>query len=136
MVRQNGRTPLIVSAFENPASTDDIRQCMDLADPKRENHLYLRSLGLELEHAGYEHIVPIKDGLLNEYEEELHNHQAKWFLTINFDEDDPEAEIPWKYLYDPDLDRLLRGKDGFPDEIWCGNKSYFGSGPSTAHPVV
>ena len=71
MVRQNGRTPLIVSAFENPCCSDDIRQCMDLPDPKRENHLYLRSLGLELANKDYEHIAQIKASLVSEYEEEL-----------------------------------------------------------------
>jgi hypothetical protein len=99
MVRQSGRTPLIVSAFENPACTDDIRNHMDVSDPSRENHLYLRSLGHELAQGGYEHIAPIKAALVNEYEEELRDQQAKWFLTINFDEDDPDTERPWKYLY-------------------------------------
>ena len=44
---------------------------MDLPDPKRENHLYLRSLGLELANKDYEHIAQIKASLVSEYEEEL-----------------------------------------------------------------
>lgn len=54
-VRASGRTPLIVSAFENPQTTEEVRMHMAL-DVTQEQHIYLRTLGLEMEEVGYEEI--------------------------------------------------------------------------------
>lgn len=52
-IRENGRTPLVVSAFENPTPTQAIRENMGLLYPNLEKHLFLRTLGLEMENVGY-----------------------------------------------------------------------------------
>lgn len=68
----------------------------------------------------------------------MNNVNAKWLLTINFDEDSLEdGVIPkWTHNYDPDLDRLLLGKLGLQEEIWKGTKNIWGSGPEDCHDAV
>jgi len=53
-IRESGRTPLIVSSFENPTTTQQVRENMGLLYPQLETYWHLRSLGMEMEASGYE----------------------------------------------------------------------------------
>ena len=137
-IRANGRTPMIVSALEHPQDTADIQAYMweeGRGPDDDERYFYLRSLGHILDQDGYEAVDDLKQQFVSEYHEALSDEQARWFFTVNFDEDDPNEKL-WKFQYDPDLDRLLRGKTGFPDEIWKGTKALFKTGPENCHPAV
>jgi hypothetical protein len=56
-------------------------------------------------------------------------------VTINFDEDEEGME-KWKHNYDPDLDLILRGKEGLQDEVWQGVNKNIGKGPNDCNSAI
>lgn len=55
-----------------------MRECMGLLYPNLEKHIYLRSLGLELDNIGYHEFSQYKQDMYAEYQQCLRNEQGVW----------------------------------------------------------
>ena len=115
LVRDNGRTPLILSSIETPLTIFEIQKYQKEA--AFYNPIFLRSLGLIWENGDYERIKTVKAEAQNDYFRCL-EMQESWLQMIYLDEDEDESNI-WTKNFDPDINMLL-GKHGLPNDVWKG----------------
>lgn len=109
LIRDNGRTPLIISSKETPLTINEIQKFQKEATYY--TPIFLRSLGLIWESGDYERIKHLKAEAQNDYYRCLET-QESWLQMIYLDEDEDESNI-WTKNFDPDINMLF-GKHGLP----------------------
>lgn len=118
-VRQNGRTPLVVSCLQNPIETMDLIVSIG-HDPSVMKNIWLRTAAKMNTHA----LAWLREARSNHrdmYEQCIEECQP-WIMNLIIDEDE-EGEEPWPHHYDPDFDFLFgKAGPGLPETVWEGHK--------------
>lgn len=119
MIRDNGRTPLIMSSKETQLTINNIQKHQK--EITFYTPIFLRSLGLIWEGGDYESIKNLKAEAQNDYYRCLET-QESWLKMIYLDEDELESKI-WTKNFDPDINMLF-GKHGLPNDVWRGKNIF------------
>lgn len=115
-VRENGRTPLIVSSVHNPIETVELISSLGW-HPEMVRNVWLRTAGQHNSHS----LNWLREQRINYstyYFECLENITA-WNMNLILDEDEKGAK-PWPHQYDPDYDFLFGCGPGLPETVWRG----------------
>jgi len=118
-VRDNCRTPLIVSTLQNPIETQDcvISMGWDMRDM---HNVHLRSAAKANTHT-LKFLSRARSNYRKVYEECLKRRES-WVLNIILDEDEDGSD-PWPHHYDPEYDFLFGAVGpGLPETVWEGHK--------------